>query len=453
MRNNLSELIEFPRETPENEYKNWVDLQDPFVRAKIARHLAALANNGSGYLIFGFKDDKGNLTLEEENRPASINNYSQDTFTDIVKRYLQPVFQCDVEFVADKNGKKFPVVRVPSHGRVPIIAKADGPQDPKGKPQGILVGKYYIRKPGPESAPINDPREWSDLIRRCTLNDRDSLLRDFANIVHPPEDVTPDTQQRLESWHQKAEERFLDLLSKASSSAWPVPFEDNHYQLSYLISSNGEEIPTQSLRKVLIEVHDEVRDTVRTNWSMFHTLGLPANVLAFLPEEVDGTGESVLEFDLTGDSMLPEFWRVAPDGRASLIRAYVEDRNKGFNDIGQAVNGTWLSPKTIIRKTGEFVTHAMLLAKRFETAIQVSFICSWMGLENREIADFNPSVYWHSGRKAKTDKRVTGKTYTTAELAAKWSTVVSDLACPVLYLFGLNCGQDFVESMKQKFIR
>lgn len=281
MRSNLNELIELPRETLENEYKNWVDLQDPFVRAKIARHLAALANNGSGYLIFGFKDDKGNLTSEEENRPSSINNYSQDTFTDIVKRYLQPVFQCDVEFVADRNGKKFPVVRVPSHGGVPIIAKADGPQDPKGKPQGILVGKYYIRKPGPESAPISDPQEWSDLIRRCTLNDRDSLLRDFANIVYPPEGVTPNTQQRLENWHQKVEERFLDLLSKASSSVWPVPFEENRYQLSYLISSNGEEIPTQLLRKVLIEVHDEVRDTVRTNLSMFHTLDWPANILHF----------------------------------------------------------------------------------------------------------------------------------------------------------------------------
>lgn len=132
----------------------------------------------------------------------------------------------------------------------------------------------------------------------------------------------------------------------------------------------------------------------------------------------------------------------------------MEDGNKGFNDIGRVVSGTWLSPETIVRETGEFVTHAMSLAKRFEAATQVSFQCTWMGLEDREIADFNPSVYWHSGRKAKMDKRVTGETYTTAELAAKWSTVVSDLACPVLYLFGFDyCGPDFVEGMKQKFMR
>ena len=214
MRTNLNDLIEFPRETLENEYKNWVDIKDPFTQAKIARHLAALANNGGGYLVFGFKDDKGNLSSEEENRPSSIGNYNQDTLTGIVKRYLQPVFQCDVEFVADKNGEKFPVVRVPSHERVPVIAKADGPQDPKGKPQprGIMIGKYYIRKPGPESAPISSPQEWSDLIRRCTLNDRSSLLRDFADIMQPLERVTPNAQQRLENWHQKVEERFLDCF-------------------------------------------------------------------------------------------------------------------------------------------------------------------------------------------------------------------------------------------------
>ena len=449
MRNNLNDLVGFPQETLENEYKSWMKLKDNVVRAKVARHLAALANHGGGNLIFGFKDD---LTPEEK-RPSSIDDYNRDTFTNIVKHYLQPAFQCDVEFVANENGEEFPVVRVPGHGSVPVIAKADGPQDEKRKPQGITIGKYYIRKPGPESAPIASPQEWSDLIRRCTLNDRGNLLRDFANIMHPTEGVEPNAQQRLENWHQKVDERFLDSLFKVSSSNWSVPFKNNRYQLSYLISSNGEEISPQLLKKVLIEVHNEVRNTMRIYGHMFYQWGDPSNVPVFCPEEIDGTGENVLEVNLAGESLFPEFWRVAPDGRASLIRPYLEDRSKGFNDMVREVKGPWLSPETVVRETGELVIHAMLLAKRFESATQVSFRCTWMGLEDREIAEFNSSVYWHSGRKARVDKRTTEKTYTTAELAAKWSTVVSDLACPVLYVFGLNCGADFVESMKQKFIR
>ena len=187
---------------------------------------------------------------------------------------------------------------------------------------------------------------------------------------------------------------------------------------------------------------------------IFYQWNDPSLAPAFCPEEADGTGGNVLEANLIEElPEFPEFWRVAPDGRASLIRPYLEDRSKGFNDMVQEVKGPWLSPETIVRETGECVIHAMLLAKRFESPTQVSFRCTWMGLEDREIAGFNSSVYWRSGRKARVDERTTEKTYTTAELATTWSTIVSDLACSVLYVFGLNCGVDFVENMKQKFIR
>lgn len=38
------------------EYNAWIDTSDGEVRAKLARHIAALANNGGGYLIFGVDD-------------------------------------------------------------------------------------------------------------------------------------------------------------------------------------------------------------------------------------------------------------------------------------------------------------------------------------------------------------------------------------------------------------
>ena len=57
MASDLNDLIEIPRETLEIELKKWLDLSEPVVRANIARHLAALANYGGGYLVFGFEDD------------------------------------------------------------------------------------------------------------------------------------------------------------------------------------------------------------------------------------------------------------------------------------------------------------------------------------------------------------------------------------------------------------
>ena len=104
--------------------------------------MAALANHGGGHLVFGFLD---NLNLDP-NRPLSLDKYNRDIFTNIVKHYLKPSFQCDVYIVSNRNGEEFPVVRVPGHGRVPVIVKAGGPQDEKGRPQGITAGTYYIRK-------------------------------------------------------------------------------------------------------------------------------------------------------------------------------------------------------------------------------------------------------------------------------------------------------------------
>ena len=160
----INDLVEFPRETMEIELKEWLDLSEPLVRAKIARHLAALANHGGGWIIFGFKDDLS----KDEKRPQSLDDYNRDTFGAIIKRYLSPAFECDVSLVTDKSDHKFPVIRVPSHDRVPIAAKADGPADGKGRIQGINSGTYYIRKPGPESAPIVGAEEWTPLIRRST---------------------------------------------------------------------------------------------------------------------------------------------------------------------------------------------------------------------------------------------------------------------------------------------
>ncbi|MCY4262739.1 MAG: putative DNA binding domain-containing protein, partial [Candidatus Dadabacteria bacterium] len=112
-----NDLVEFPRETLENEYKGWVDLNQDVTPAKIARHLAALANHGGGHLVFGFQDDM----TPDPKRPTSLDKYNRDTFTGIVKKYLDPHFQCEVDLVADRTGDKFPVARVPGHGRTPVI--------------------------------------------------------------------------------------------------------------------------------------------------------------------------------------------------------------------------------------------------------------------------------------------------------------------------------------------
>ena len=150
---------------------------------------------------------------------------------------------------------------------------------------------------------------------------------------------------------------------------------------------------------------------------------------------------------------LPDFWRVAPDGRATLIRAYNEDRMSGIGDSNRSP-GTWLSPETIVRETTELVTHARWLARQFEMATTVNFRCTWMGLKNREFSDQDPSRYWRPGRIATANQRTTEDQSTSAALAAAWPVVVAKLACPVLRLFGFTgCNSSFVENMASRFVK
>jgi hypothetical protein len=66
----LPELLSAPTETLDSEIKGWLDLAQEDQRAKVAKVLLSLFNQGGGSLIFGF-DDKTRLPLED-GRPANV---------------------------------------------------------------------------------------------------------------------------------------------------------------------------------------------------------------------------------------------------------------------------------------------------------------------------------------------------------------------------------------------
>ena len=81
----LQELVDAPNETLSVEYKSRMDMNSPEVRAVIARHIAALANNGGGYIVFGFDD----TTLRHVPNPFT-QKIDRDLISSIIKKYLEP---------------------------------------------------------------------------------------------------------------------------------------------------------------------------------------------------------------------------------------------------------------------------------------------------------------------------------------------------------------------------
>ena len=449
----IQDLVDNPREVEHIELKDWIDLTDDATRAKTARHLAALCNHAGGYIIFGFRDDHTPSTAH----PGDLSRYNHDTIAGIVDRYLTPAFQCEV-FHAPRSGSaaRYPVVRVPAHGSVPICAKRNGPQDSKGNPHGIRQGVYYIRVPGPKSAPIETPDQWRQLIHRCVINERDGLLASISKIIRAPEPVN--TQgENIEAWHQRLHSHYLSLLEE-NPPDFPVSVKENHYQLTYRLIRPGSSpmLEGNSLLEAIRQAGEHVRDVVWTGWSMFHPFTRNEIKPRFVTDLDNGQEIDALETILLGRTFIaetvPDYWRITADGRATIIRPYREDRTAVPHLAKQDLHpGMWLSPRILAREAYELVAHAKELAKFFAAVGAVEFRCTWYGLKDRRIADFDPSIDWYD-RTCRINERTTASQSSVEALTADPDSIVLALVTPVTRLFdGLEITSSELEHWRPTF--
>jgi hypothetical protein len=280
-------------------------------------------------------------------------------------------------------------------------------------------------------------------------------MGEIASVLSArPEPVAHGPVELLRAWHEQSEQRFKALIDRATHLSWPVDLAKNHAQLSYLIMGSGEAFDASWLPQVLTEVNLQVRDTVWTGWSMFYPFTRAAIRPAIHAEFSDGSGGEVLETNLVADGnldvSLPDMWRVTTDGRASMFRAYREDRADVVAKMRRPA-GSWISPETIVRETAELVAHARAMAERMPGATGIAFRCKWIGLDGRELNDFGYE-YWSPGRIAGADQRVVAADRALPVLGSNWEEAVASLACPVLSLFGFeNCGSEFVRRLAPRF--
>jgi predicted HTH transcriptional regulator len=86
---------------------NYIDISDELSKAKLARHICALANHGGGYVVLGF-DDK----LNAHPIAGDIDkDFHRDRISSIVAAYLEPVFLCHTAIVTSAAGHRHPIIR------------------------------------------------------------------------------------------------------------------------------------------------------------------------------------------------------------------------------------------------------------------------------------------------------------------------------------------------------
>ena len=206
-RDELQELVDFPTgERLDVELKSWLDLNAELDRARLAKEIAALGNHGGGVVVFGIDDRTGLPSAPNGDAAAAITG---DAVASLIRRYLEPEFECEVRTLTSKANIQRPVIRVPPHGVTPICARASGPADKNGRPQVITRGVYYIRKPGARSEPLETATEWGPLIRWCVIHDRSTMMSLFADLLEARESASITPADALLWWQVAANTEFI----------------------------------------------------------------------------------------------------------------------------------------------------------------------------------------------------------------------------------------------------
>jgi hypothetical protein len=309
----------------------------------------------------------------------------------------------------------------------PICAKREGPADPKGRPQGIQKGTYYIRKPGPESAPILAPIEWAPLLRRCVLAERASILGaiDMALKGERSEDTLATGLRR---WHEALAQTYRERLASAGRAQ---VLDHGYTQFSFAVHHSGTGIANDELLRVVERCNAEADVITRMHWGPFPIIHRDPMTPRFRTTPDLERGEcEFLEASLTEDVTSESMWRISGDGFASLIKGWWED-SPSFRKEPQ----TCLSPLWLSTDVASCVLFARAFANNFEAATAITFRCEWTGLKDRKPFDHNTRVSLY-GYPAQDERRISHETISLAELNSGWETAGAALIGPVARAVG-----------------
>lgn len=430
----LSDLVTFPKENLGIELKSWLDLRDEMDRANLAKALIALANHGGGYVLIGFAKDKGEW-VPAEGRPADLSGYSEDACNDVLHRYAEPQFHCEVYHVQRHDSdSKFPVVIAPGGHRVPIRTKRDDPQR-----KHIRQYEYLIRRPGPASEPPQSGQEWDDLIRRCVQAAREELLDDFRRILYGPGGLSAPSEsavRELDAWEKESEDRWRALTLERFPSIHQCPYAFGVWMTSYIVRGKFQKPSLGDLLDTLGQVRGH-----ETGWPPWW---VPTRS-DIAPHPYEGSIECWL-MENGGDPAHADSWRASPSGRMFLVRAHQEDspENERYEP------GTVFDLTLPVWRAGEILLHANRLAAALHGGdagdSEVHVKMRWTGLKGRELVTWaQPLIHLREGRMCHQEEVESELLIRALDIPDQLPELVAQLTRPLYQVF------DFFEPPAQMF--
>lgn len=389
----FSQALSLPNEDLDVEFKRSLPLNENIGKAKLAKEICALANHGGGWIVLGREDDGS----YPETLPEEIAGVDQDQINQIAAAYLQPSPHCTVN-MQNPNSVEFPVpvIWVPSCGTSPVCGKKNGPNDERGRTQGVAKGVHYIRKAGPVSAPIESPDEWQDVIRRCVLSDKASLLGALSTMIEQPRQASESEEQNI------FDVDFEHTVEKWKDEAQDFPYEvdlANCFIAYGFQLIDAEPVTTDQLTECLRH-----RSHNPQGGYAFFENGYNSPYRPFVMEVANHDGLEVhvntADFDhraiwrlsecLSGTEVI-SFWE-----DTAWIKDAVEDRSTLKWERGQHI---WIAQQ--IAYANSFLATVKHIADYFNFTGDIRIRVLFSGLSGRNLRSTNLAVYYSMDYRAR----------------------------------------------------
>lgn len=376
----LEALLAVPAEALDVEHKSWLDLQgNDEHKALLAKAAIALANEGGGVIVIGFREVGADLV--SESRPVEIAAYDLDLINSIIRRFASPPLHCTLRLLRHPaTGHEHAVIGVPGGFGTPVMSKS-------GSAGGTIRPHLcYVRKPGPESAPPENPADWDRLLARCLRNRREDMLDAIRNIVLggasaavPAEITEAERQDAFVAIARGAWENLVRDLPPDEAARCPL----GRYELDYALLGNFARPGLGDLRNQL-----ELAVAHRRGWPQFW---IPTR-REWQPRPVDDTIQCWLGTPDTGphDAGHVDFWRASPEVRLFLLRGYIEDTGPWPNQ--NIAPGAIIDIRMPILRVAEGLQHARILGRLLapDQDFQILFRARWYGLTGRRLSSLDP---------------------------------------------------------------
>ena len=258
----------------------------------------------------------------------------------------------------------------------------------------------------------------------------------------------------LLAWHQRGGTQFEQLVRKRGQRSSTL---NNYQQYSYVLHP-GKIIPANSLLNVMHQAERTVRNFSNTSFRLFYPYTRPEIAPYFTADE----GSGIAMADILESAVFPDnskfadtfdLWRFHPQGYATHVRAYLEDREDS-RTFGQTP-GKWFCPLYLVRHLVELLWHSIAVGEQIPTDQLIEFRCEWRGLKGRVIADVDPDVHWEDCHVSMTDTLATSGKWDMITVRRDWAEVVAALCAPTMRRFHptFDLTPEWVVSQTRRFAR